>query len=185
MPFSPYSSRYLSLKIKPENVTKTIAEVEAVWSRLAPHRPFLYSFLDEDFNRQYRSDFMFRKLFTTFSCLAIFIACLGLLGLATYTAEQRTKEIGIRKVLGADLQNIIGLLSRDFIKLVLIAIVIATPVSWYAMNRWLEGFAYRMDVSPWIFLLAGGIALSIAVLTISYQSIKSAVMNPVSSLRNE
>jgi putative ABC transport system permease protein len=185
LPFAPYESRYLSLKVKSENISTTIKEVGEVWSKLVPHRPFLYSFLDDDFNRQYQADFMFRKLFTSFSCLAIFIACLGLLGLATYTAEQRTKEIGIRKVMGADLRNIILLLSKDFIKLVLIAIIIATPISWYTMNRWLEGFAYRMEVHAWIFILAGCIALSIAVFTISYQSIKSALMNPVSSLRSE
>jgi putative ABC transport system permease protein len=185
LPFAPYESRYLSLKVKSENISTTIKEVGEVWSKLVPHRPFLYSFLDDDFNRQYQADFMFRKLFTSFSCLAIFIACLGLLGLATYTAEQRTKEIGIRKVMGADLKNIILLLSKDFIKLVLIAIIIATPISWYTMNRWLEGFAYRMEVHAWIFILAGCIALSIAVFTISYQSIKSALMNPVSSLRSE
>jgi putative ABC transport system permease protein len=185
MPFVPYSSRYLSIKIKPENMKQTIQAVGEVWSRLVPHRPFLYSFLDEDFNRQYKTDFMFRKLFTTFSCLAIFIACLGLLGLATYTAEQRTKEIGIRKVLGADVGNIVGLLSRDFIILVFIAIVIATPVSWYTMNKWLEDFAYRVEIQPWIFVLAGAIALAIAVFTISYQSVKSALMNPVSSLKSE
>ncbi len=113
------------------------------------------------------------------------IACLGLLGLATYTAEQRTKEIGIRKVLGADVQTIVLLLSNDFIKLVLIAIIIATPVSWYAMNKWLDGFAYKMEIHAWMFVLAGVIALSIAVFTISYQSIKSALMNPVNSLRSE
>jgi putative ABC transport system permease protein len=185
MPLVPFACRYLTLKVKSDNIPETIQAVGEVWKQLAPHRPFLYSFLDNDFNRQYQTDIMFRRLFTTFSCLAIFIACLGLLGLATYTAEQRTKEIGIRKVLGADLQNIVGLLSKDFIKLVLVAIFIATPVAWYAMNRWLEGFAYRMEISPWIFVLAGVIALSIAVLTISYQAIKSAVMNPVTSLRSE
>ncbi len=185
MPLVPFACRYLTLKVKSDNVQETIQTVGEVWKQLAPHRPFLYSFLDNDFNSQYQKDIMFRRLFTTFSCLAIFIACLGLLGLATYTAEQRTKEIGIRKVLGADLQNIVGLLSKDFIKLVLVAIFIATPVAWYAMNRWLEGFAYRMEISPWIFVLAGVIALSIAVLTISYQAIKSAVMNPVTSLRSE
>jgi putative ABC transport system permease protein len=124
-------------------------------------------------------------LFTTFSCLAIFIACLGLLGLATYTAQQRTKEIGIRKVLGADVGNIVGLLSKDFIKLVVIAIIIATPISWYTMNQWLEGFAYRMEIQAWVFILAGGIALSIAVFTISFQSLKSAFMNPVYALKSE
>ncbi len=151
-----------------------------------PHTPaILYSFLDEDFNRQYKSDFIFRRLFTTFACLAIFIACLGLLGLATYTAQQRTKEIGIRKVLGADVRNIVGLLSRDFIQLVLISILIATPISWYAMNKWLEGFAYRTEIQPWIFAVAGCMALAIAVFTISFQSIKAALTNPVSSLKSE
>ena len=185
LPLEPYASRYLSLKVKSTDMTKTIAEVGEVWRNLAPHRPFLYSFLDEDFNRQYKSDFIFRKLFTTFSCLAIFIACLGLLGLATYTAEQRTKEIGIRKVMGAEVYNIVALLSKDFIKLVIVSILIATPLAWYAMNRWLEGFAYRTEIQPWIFMLAGLAALSIAVLTISYQSLKSARMNPVSSLKSE
>jgi putative ABC transport system permease protein len=185
LPFEASSSRYLSIKVKPENLSQTIRQVGEVWHRMVPHRPFLYSFLDDDFNRQYKADFLFRKLFTAFSCLAIFIACLGLLGLATYTAQQRTKEIGIRKVLGADLGDIVGLLSKDFIKLVVIAILIATPVAWYAMNEWLQGFAYRMEISAWIFILAGCIALSIAVLTISYQSIKSAIMNPIYSLRSE
>jgi putative ABC transport system permease protein len=185
LPFEAYASRYLTLNIKSENIRETIDEVGKVWNRVVPHRPFLYSFLDETFGKQYQSDFMFRRLFTTFSCLAIFIACLGLLGLATYTTQQRTKEIGIRKVLGADVRNIVGLLSKDFIKLVVIAIIIATPFSWYAMTQWLENFAYKIDIQPWIFLLAGSIALSIALLTISYQSIKSALMNPVSSLRSE
>jgi putative ABC transport system permease protein len=185
LPFDPYSSRYLTLKVKSENIAKTIQDVKEIWTRLVPHRPFLYSFLDDDFNRQYHSDFIFRKLFTAFSCLAIFIACLGLLGLATYTAEQRTKEIGIRKVLGADMRNIVALLSSDFIKLVFVSILIATPVSWYTMDQWLEGFAYRMEIQPWIFVLAGLMALSIAVFTISYQSVKAALMNPVSSLRSE
>lgn len=185
LPFEPYASRYLSIKVKSENIGETIKAVGEVWRRLVPHRPFLYSFLDDDFNKQYQADFMFRRLFTTFSCLAIFIACLGLLGLATYTAERRTKEIGIRKVLGADLKSIVTLLSKDFLMLVVIAIVLATPLSWYAMNKWLEGFAYRMEIHPWIFILAGCVALFVAVVTISYQSIKSAVMNPVSSLRSE
>lgn len=185
LPFEPYSSRYMSVKINPEDMDKTIKEVNEVWSKIVPHRPFLYSFLDNDFNQQYKSDLMFKQLFTSFACLAIFIACLGLLGLATYTAELRTKEIGIRKVLGADMRTIILLLSSDFIKLVLIAIIIATPVSWYVMKEWLAGFAYRMDMQPWIFVVAGLIAVLIAGFTISFQSIKSAVMNPVSSLRNE
>ncbi len=185
LPLAPYESRYLSLKVKSEDMARTVEEVKAIWSKLVPHRPFLYSFLDEDFNRQYQSDFIFRKLFTTFSCLAIFIACLGLLGLATYTAQQRTKEIGIRKVLGAEVYNIVKLLSKDFIKLIIVAVLIATPISWYAMNQWLEGFAYRVVIQPWIFVLAGLAAVTVAVVTISYQSLKSARMNPVCSLRSE
>lgn len=185
LPFVPYASRYLSIKVKSGNLPQTVGHVGEVWKSLAPHRPFLYSFLDDDFNRQYKGDFMFRRLFTVFSCLAIFIACLGLLGLATYMAQQRTKEIGIRKVLGADIRNIVGLLSKDFIKLVLVAIVIATPISWYAINKWLETFAYRIDIQPWAFILAGVFAVAIAVLTISYQSVKSALANPVSSLKSE
>ena len=185
LPFSAYESRYMTLKIKAENIPGTIQEIKTVWNRLVPHRPFLYSFLDDDFNRQYQSDFIFRRLFTTFACLAIFIACLGLLGLATYTAELRTKEIGIRKVLGADVRNIVALLSSDFIKLVLIAILIATPISWYAMDQWLEGFAYKMEIQLWIFAVAGLIALSIAAFTISFQSVKAALMSPITSLRSE
>lgn len=185
LPFEPYACRYLCLKVRSEDLPETIHAVGEVWKQLAPHRPFLYSFLDDDFDRQYKSDLMFRRLFTTFACLAIFIACLGLLGLATYTAQQRTKEIGIRKVLGAGVGNIVGLLSKDFLKLVLISVAIATPIAWYTMNRWLEGFAYRMELHPWIFVFAGLIALSIAVFTISFQSVKSALMNPVNSLRSE
>ncbi|HEV7378787.1 MAG TPA: FtsX-like permease family protein, partial [Dyadobacter sp.] len=185
LPFQAYSSRYLSIKVRSKDLTKTVEQVRAVWSEIAPQRPFLFSFLNEDFNRQYQDDFIFRKLFTTFSCLAIGIACLGLLGLATYMAEQRTKEIGIRKVLGADFRTIVMLLSSDFIKLVVIAILIATPVAWYVMNEWLNGFAYRVEISFWVFLLAGLIAFLIVALTISYQSVKSALMNPISSLKSE
>jgi putative ABC transport system permease protein len=185
LPFEAYASRYISLKVKGDDLPKTIASVGAVWEKLAPHRPFLYSFLDEDFNKQYESDFRFRKIFTTFSVLAIMIACLGLLGLATYTAEQRTKEIGIRKVLGADVSTIVGLLSRDFIKLVLVAILVATPVAWYGMNKWLEGFAYQVPIHWWVFGIAGALAVVIALATISFQAIKAALMDPVKSLRSE
>ena len=185
LPFEAYASRYVTIKIKPTDLQRTVQQVGEVWKRVVPHRPYLYSFLDDDFNRQYTSDFMFRRLFTTFACLAIFIACLGLLGLATYMAQQRTKEIGIRKVLGADVRSIVALLSRDFIMLVLIAILIASPVAWYAMNQWLQGFAYRISIQPWVFLLAGAIAVVIALLTIGYQSVKSALVNPASSLKSE
>ncbi|OOG76374.1 ABC transporter permease [Algoriphagus sp. A40] len=185
LPFEAYASRYISVKVQGDDLPETIAKVEDVWKKLAPQRPFIYSFLDEDFNKQYESDFRFRKIFTTFSVLAIMIACLGLLGLATYTAEQRTKEIGIRKVLGAEVSSIVGLLSKDFIKLVLIAIVIATPVSWFGMNKWLEGFAYQVPVQWWIFGVAGLLAVIVALVTISFQSVKAAMMNPVDSLKSE
>ena len=185
LPFEAYASRYMSLKLKTEDLPATLSQIEQVWSQLAPHRPFIYSFLDEDFNSQYESDFRFRQIFTTFSILAIFIACLGLLGLATYTAEQRTKEIGIRKVLGANIGSIVGLLSKDFVKLVLIAILVATPVAWYGMNQWLEGFAYHVPVHWWVFLISGVLAVIVALVTISFQAIKAALMNPVNSLKSE
>ncbi|MBN3518580.1 ABC transporter permease [Algoriphagus lutimaris] len=185
LPFEAYASRYMSLKLNTENLPTTLVEIENIWKELAPHRPFIYSFLDEDFNSQYESDFRFRQIFTTFSVLAIMIACLGLLGLATYTAEQRTKEIGIRKVLGADIGSIVGLLSKDFIKLVFIAILLATPVAWFAMNKWLEGFAYKVPLHWWVFLVAGVLAVIVALVTISFQAIKAAMMNPVNSLKSE
>lgn len=185
LPFEAYASRYMSLKVQGDNLPETLAQIEGVWKELAPHRPFIYSFLDEDFNRQYESDFRFRQIFTTFSVFAILIACLGLLGLATYTAEQRTKEIGIRKVLGANTGSIVGLLSKDFIKLVLISIVVATPAAWFAMNKWLEGFAYQVPIHWYVFLISGVLAVVVALVTISFQAVKAAMLNPVESLKSE
>ena len=185
LPFEAYASRFLSIKVKSDNLEETIAEVEEVWKRTAPHRPFLYSFLDEDFEKQYQADFKFRKIFSAFSVLAILIASLGLFGLATYTAEIRTKEIGIRKVLGAEVSSIVALLSKDFIKLVLVAIVIATPVTWYVMNKWLEGFAYKVEIGWWIYPLAGLVAIIVAIVTISSQALRAALLNPVRSLKSE
>ena len=180
----PYG-RYFSLRMQTDNYQDALASVEKKWSELAPHRPFLYSFLDESFNEQYLADIRFRRLFTLFSCLAIFIACLGLFGLATYSAMLRTKEIGIRKVLGADLTTIVTLLSKDFLKLVGIAILIAIPFSWYVMEQWLNKYAYKIDVEWWVFALSGILALSIAFFTVSFQSLKSAMSNPIKSLRTE
>ncbi len=182
--YSQYG-KYLSLKIKSGNMQQAIRNVERKWEELAPHRPFLYSFLDDSFNQQYEADFKFKNLFTIFSFLAILIACLGLLGLATYSAVQRTKEIGVRKVLGAEVSSIALLLSKDFLKLVLLAILIATPFSWYAMNKWLNDYAYQIDIQWWVFALSGGIALAIALATVSFQAIKAARANPVKSLRTE
>jgi putative ABC transport system permease protein len=180
----PYG-RYLSLRIRSDNFAKALTAIENKWSQLAPHRPFIYSFLDDAFNKQYIADIRFRKLFAIFSGLAICIACLGLFGLATYSAMLRTKEIGIRKVLGAEVSTIVTLLSKDFIKLVGIAIIIAVPFSWYAMRQWLDEYAYSIDVEWWVFMLAGAIALSIAIVTVGVHAFKSANKDPVKSLRTE
>ncbi|OEK02794.1 ABC transporter permease [Roseivirga sp. 4D4] len=185
LPFSPYASRYLSLKIKSDDLSRTIKEVGEVWTQLAPHRPFVYSFVDDNFNRQYQADFVFRKLFTKFSCLAIFIAFLGLLGLATYTAEQRTKEIGVRKVLGASISNILRLLSIDFIKLIIVAIVVAVPLAYFGMDKWLAGFAVRIELQWYLFALPGVAVLLMALTTVSFQTFKAAKANPVKCLRDE
>ena len=141
--------------------------------------------MDEDFDGLYRAEQRIGQIFISFSSLAILIACLGLFGLVAYAAEQRTREIGIRKVLGAGIPTLVNMLSRDFIKLVLVAILIACPLAWLAMHKWLQGFAYRMNISLWIFVLAGLIALLIAVLTVSIQTIRAAMANPVKSLKTE
>ncbi len=182
--YSQYG-KYLSLKVKSENMQQAITSIEQKWADVAPQRPFIYSFLDASFNSQYEADFKFKNLFTIFSFLAILIACLGLLGLATYSAVQRTKEIGVRKVLGAEVTSIVTLLSKDFMKLVLVAILIASPFSWYAMSKWLNVYAYQIEISWWVFALSGGIALAIAVATVSFHAIKAARANPVKSLRTE
>lgn len=180
----PSSSRYLAVNLQNVN-QQTIDRIGKLWTELAPHRPFLYSFLDDNFNRQYEADFNFRRLFTAFSGLALFIACLGLLGLVTYTAQQRTKEIGVRKVLGASIYNLVMLLSSDFIRLLVIAICIATPLSWIAMNKWLDNFAYHIEPKWWMFAFSGLSAVFIALITVSYQTFKAAKANPVDSLRDE
>ncbi len=180
----PYG-RYISLKLNSNDYQRTISEIERKWKEIIPHRPFLFGFLDESFNEQYAADTRFTQLFTLFSFLAIFIACLGLLGLATNSAMQRTREIGIRKVLGAKVSSIITLLSTDFLKLVFTAIIIAIPFSWFAMTKWLEDFAYSVEIKWWVFGIAGVIAIVIATLTISFHAIKAAVANPVNSLRRE
>jgi putative ABC transport system permease protein len=145
----------------------------------------MYHFLDQSFGEQYQADQQFGNLFTFFSCLSIFIACLGLFGLSSFMAQQRVKEIGIRKVLGSTPASIVMLLSKDFIKLVTIAILISVPLCWWVMNDWLRGFAYRIRISPIIFLESGLIALSIALATMTWQSLRAAMANPVRSLRNE
>jgi putative ABC transport system permease protein len=174
-----------SFKVKTAKIKDLVAQVESLWKSLAPGMPFSYRFMDDSFNEMYRSEQRVGQIALTFAVLAILIACLGLFGLATFIAEQRTKEIGIRKVLGASVRGIVQLLSRDFMKLVAIAFVIAAPISWWAMHSWLSDFAYRIRIEWWIFALAAILALLIALITVSFQAIKAAITNPVKSLRTE
>lgn len=175
----------ISVRIKPANIPAFMKQVQDKWKELAPNHQFTYSFMDEDFDATYRSEQRIGQLFISFSTLAILIACLGLFGLAAYAAEQRNKEIGIRKVLGASVTTIVSMLSKDFIKLVFIAILISSPIAWFMMNKWLQGFAYRVNVQWWVLVIAGVVAVLIAFVTISFQSIKAALANPVRSLKNE
>ena len=185
MRIEPGGCNLVSANISAANLPATISTIENKWKAAMPNRPFSYFFLDEFFDKQYRSEGRFGKLFLNFAILAIFISCLGLLGLASYSTIQRTKEIGIRKVLGASTSNIVNLLSKDFLKLVAISSLIAFPIAWFSMNKWLQDFAYRIGVSWWVFLMAGVLATFIALFTISFQAIKAAVANPVMSLRTE
>jgi len=173
------------VKVKTKDLTGLLANLKKQWDQLTTEAPFTYSFLDERFNDTYRAEQKIGTILGLFAGLTIFVACLGLFGLATFMAEQRTKEIGVRKVLGASVTSIVALLSKDFLKLVAIAIVLAVPVAWYVMDKWLEDFAYKIDMTWWVFALAGALAVSIALLTVSFQSIKAALMNPVRSLRSE
>ncbi len=175
----------LSLRVQPDQVSSTLAALEAQWKQFAPDLPFEYSFLDERFNDMYKSEAKLGTVFTVFCSLAIFIACLGLFGLASFTAEQRMKEIGIRKVMGASVGSLVLLFSKDFTKLVLVALLIAIPISYWMMDRWLDDFAYRVTLGVSTFLIGGGIALLIAWLTVGFQSVRAAVANPVDSLRSE
>ena len=181
----PSRYRYFSLRLDTDNLSRTMAGLEALWGRLAPHRPFAYNFLDESLDRQYRAEEQFGQVVGLFAVLAVFVACLGLFGLAALTTRQRTKEIGLRKVLGASVSGIVVLLTKEVARLVVVAFVLAAPVVYLAMDRWLEGFAYRTEIAWWIFLAAGLGALVIAVLTVSVQAIRAAVVNPVEALRNE
>ncbi|HSZ87520.1 MAG TPA: FtsX-like permease family protein, partial [Puia sp.] len=185
MRYEPWALGLISIKVSSANLPETIKAIQSKWNNIIPSRPFEYFFLDDFFNKQYRAEERFGNLFTNFAVLAIFISCLGLLGLASYSTIQRTKEIGVRKVLGASVSNIVNLLSVDFIKLVLIAFIIAAPIGWFGMNIWLHDFAYRTTITWWVFAIAGTSAILIAFLTISFQAIRAAVMNPVKSLRTE
>jgi putative ABC transport system permease protein len=175
----------LVVKLSGQNISGTLAQLDNKWKLFPSDRPFSYAFVDETFNKLYQGEKRFQKVFTCLVVLGIVIACLGLLGLATFAAQQRVKEIGIRKVLGASVGNIVQLLSKDFIKLVMVAIAVAVPIAWYASHQWLQDFAYRIDIKWWIFPLAGLIAVLIALFTISFQAVKAAIANPVKNLRTE
>jgi putative ABC transport system permease protein len=176
---------FLMARVQPSETNNVIKQLETKWKSFAPATPFDYSFLDEEFNALYQSDQRMGSVFGIFTLLSIFVACLGLFGLATYTAERRTKEIGIRKVLGASVQGVVQLLSKDFLKLVFISALVAFPVAWWAMNKWLEDFAYRINISWQVFVAAGIAVLLITLVTVSIKAIKAAVANPVNSLRTE
>ena len=175
----------MAIRAKTDNWPALLAQLKQKWASLVPNRAFEYSFMDNDFDGLYRAEQRMGQLSILFSTLAILIACLGLFGLAAYAAEQRTSEIGIRKILGATVPSIVGLLSKDFGRLIALAILIATPLAWLSMDKWLQNFAYRTTISPWLFALAAGIVVLIAAATTFYQSIRTAVMNPIETLRNE
>jgi putative ABC transport system permease protein len=181
---APYTSFY-SLKVDVSELNRTIAAIGQRYGHFFPEDPFEFFFLDDLFNRQYQSDQQLGQIFLWFACLAIFVACLGLFGLASFTIALRTKEVGIRKVLGASLPGLVVLLSKEFIQLVFLAFVIAMPLAWYSMHLWLQDFAYRIPLGWMVFAMSGGIALVIAGLTVSVQAIKAALTNPVQTLRAE
>ena len=175
----------ISVKINGSKAEQAINHIQSSWKKLVADQPLQYSFLDEHFNEMYKADMQVSEIVAILAMLAIVISCLGLFGLASYSAERRVKEIGIRKVMGASVQNVVTLLSRDFIKLVLIANIIAWPITWFAVSKWLQDFAYRININLWIFIAAGIGAMLIALLTISFQAIKAAIANPINSLRIE
>jgi len=168
-----------------DNYQSLLSDIGVIWKKIIAGTPFEYSFLDEEIQRQYTEEATLRKISDSFTILAILISCLGLFGLAMFTAQQRIKEIGVRKVLGASVTGIVSMLSKDFLKLVFISIFVATPIAWWAMNKWLQDFAYKINISLWVFVLAGTVALLIALITISFQAIRAALANPVKSLRTE
>jgi putative ABC transport system permease protein len=180
-----YNASIVAVKINAADVKNVIGYIGSVWKSFSPNQPIRYTFLDESFANMYDDVKRTGSIFTSFSVLAIVIACLGLFALSAFMAEQRNKEMSIRKVLGASISQVTTLLSRDFVRLVLIAFVIASPIAWWAMNKWLQDFAYRITISGWVFLWAGLTVLIIALATISFQAIKAALANPAESLRTE
>ena len=180
------SSGVLYVRLDPKSDTKANVEnIGKIFKKHEGEKPFEYYFLDEAFNETFKTEMRMSKMFSAFTAVAIFIACMGLFGLVTFTAETRTKEIGIRKVLGASVAGIVALLSRDFLKLILLSIILSLPIAWYFMEKWLQDFAYRIQIPVWIYVAASAAAMIIALITISFQSIKAALINPVESLKSE
>jgi putative ABC transport system permease protein len=183
--FSDPKYPYVTVKIDKNRLQPTIAAIQRAWQQIIPDTPFDYTFLDDRFQKNYEADQRVANLVAWATGIAIFVSCLGLFGLAAFSAEQRTKEIGIRKVLGASGGSIVALLSRDFLRLVALAVLIGSPIGWYVMQKWLQGFAYRTAIGWTVFALTTGAALLIAAATISSQAIRAALANPVKSLRSE
>ncbi|MDH5468073.1 MAG: ABC transporter permease, partial [Candidatus Aminicenantes bacterium] len=180
-----YFYKYIAVKLRPTDIPKSIEYVKTVCAKYSPHFPFKYRFVDDDYSNMYIYERYVARISNTFTFLAVFIACLGLFGLASFMTEQRTKEIGVRKVLGASVPGVIVLLTKEFSKWVIIANVFAWPVAYYAMNKWLSNYSYRVPIFWWIFLAAGAVALIVASLTVSYQAVKAARANPADALRYE
>ncbi len=177
--------QYIFIKVDGLNLEMSLENIKNIFKRYAPQYPFRYEFLDDAFNRQYAGERNLRRLFNLFSILSIVVACLGLFGLASFTAEQKTKEVGIRKVLGASISNIVALTGREFIKWILLANLLAWPAGYYLMNVWFKNFIFKTEIGPVVFLVSSGIILLISLLTIGYQILKAAWANPVESLRYE
>ncbi|HXB28568.1 MAG TPA: FtsX-like permease family protein, partial [Puia sp.] len=182
---SPFWYQLFMIRVAPGKESAVLQNIQNVWRAFLPDDPFEYNFLDESFNQMYKGDQQTSSLIFAFALIAVFVSSLGLFGLAAFTAEQRIKEIGIRKTLGATVSGIATLLSKDFVKLVFIAIIMGVPIAWWAMNKWIENFANRTHLSWWIFVLTGLIAIFIALVSVSFLAIKAAMANPVKSLRTE
>jgi putative ABC transport system permease protein len=172
------------IKTSGNNIAQTISAVKEKWSAFNPATPFEYHFLDQEFDDMYKSEQRTGSILTAFTLVTIFISCLGLFGLAVFSTKQRIKEVGVRKVLGASVFSIVRLVSGDFLKLVIVSVIIASPIAWYAMHRWLQDFAYKISIQLWVFIAAGAVAIAIAFITVSVQSLKAALANPVKSLRS-
>jgi putative ABC transport system permease protein len=181
----PEAYSKVAVKITGANIETTIDQISNEWSRYSPDYPIEYNFLDESFGKMYKGEDKLKTLLTLFTAITIFVSCLGLLGLAANAAERRKKELGVRKVLGATVRDLVVLLSKDLVKLVLVSILLASPVAWYFMNQWLDNFPYRITISWQMFAVAGVLAVVLALLTVSFQTVKSALANPVKNLRTE